>query len=515
VKALPAVLGALLYNPIPLAVVMSRFRTSLASILTLALGTFVAFACDAAAIPTVTARLVSLERTDSKTVHVTLRTQEGLERFVFAPHESATTTTEEVHFSGYARPRNFQREKLPAALTIADRRAWIFYTSRRTGRPAAAIVSLTRADSNLITKRVRVSRVPEKTLECGSHGNEHADEPSTSAASRKRRVNRSSGGKFGANRAGLFSPARVLEVATEADYEFRRIHGDDTNTYIRAVLNAVDTIYASSLGVRVKIVSQRVSSSPTGRRGSIDALNLLEEFRQGAFASNSPADVRHLFTGRSVEGLTIGIAYVAAACTHGGRYGVGLSRDVSAGLQPFLAAHELAHNLSATHDGEANSIMNPAITEANNRFTSRALTSIYNFVTSTGSCLGSELLSPATITLDSTDPTRFNAQVTFTTTGSSSCSVILYGSGDGRRYTPISTRNLGRATTSTARVASFAAEAPPLTSTQSFYFKAKVVCGSSRTISAPAKLRYGLATSGTTNTSSSSRWLEGLKRNLR
>lgn len=495
---------------------MSRLRTLLSSPLSaLALCVTLLWAADVAATPTVSARLVSLERKNGQTVHVTLRTQEGLERFIFHPSESATTNTEEVHLTGFARPRNFQKEKLPAALTITERRAWIFFTSRRTGRPAAAIITLSRSDAKIITTRVRVSRVPAKTLECGSHTGDDAEHAATHAHSRKRRVNRSPGGGFRAQRAGLFSPPRVLEVGTEADYEFVQIHGSETNSYIRAVLNAVDVIYASNLGVRIKVAGQRASSTDPGRRGTIDALGLLEEFRRGAFASNSPADVRHLFTGRSIEGLTIGIAYVAAACTSGGRYGVGLSRNVSAGLQPFLAAHEIAHNLSANHDGEANSIMNPAITEENNRFTTRALTSIYNFIVTTGSCIGTESLSSAKIVLDGTDPTRFDARVTFTATGTSSCSVVLYGSGDGRRYTPLSARNISRNSRSAARAASFKAEAPALTSPQNFYFKAKVLCGSARTISAPAKLRYGLATSGTTNTSGAGRWLEQLRRNLR
>ena len=506
----------MLYEPFPVAVDMSRLRTLLLSRLSaLALCVTLIGASEASASPTVSARLVSLEQRDAQTVHVTLRTQEGLERFIFHPSESATTNTEEVHLAGFARPRNFQKEKLPAALTITERRAWIFFTSRRTGRPAAAVISLSRSNATILTKRVRVSRVPEKTLECGSHSSDHADHSSAHTASRKRRVNRSPGGGFRARRAGLFSPPRVLEVGTEADYEFVQIHGSETNSYIRAVLNAVDVIYASNLGVKIKVAGQRVSSANVGRRGTIEALDLLEEFRRGAFASNSPADVRHLFTGRSIEGLTIGIAYVGAACLSGGRYGVGLSRDVSAGLQPFLAAHEIAHNLSANHDGEANSIMNPAITVANNRFTARALTSIYNFVVTTGSCISTESLSSAKIILDGTDPTRFDAQVTFTATGTSSCSVVLYGSGDGRRYTPISARNISRKSRSTSRAASFTAEAPALTSPQNFYFKAKILCGNARTISAPAKLRYGLATAGTTNTSSSGRWLEQLRRNLR
>jgi hypothetical protein len=459
--------------------------------------------------------LVSLNQGRRETVHLTLRTQEGLERFIFTPRESATTNTEEVHLTGFARPRNFQKEKLSAALTITDRRAWIFFTSRRTGRPAAAIITLSRTESNIFTKRVRISRVPERTLECGSHAGEEVENTSAHASSRTRRVNRSGDTSFQTAKAGLFTPARVLEVATEADYEFFEIHGADTNSYIRAVMNAVDAIYASRLGVTIKVVGQRVTTTDPNRRGTVDALDLLEDFRQGAFASNSPADVRHLFTGRAIEGLTIGIAYVAAACTQGGQYGVGLSRDVSAGLQPFLAAHEIAHNLSANHDGEANSIMNPAITEQNNRFSDRALNSIYNFITTIGTCLGTKNLAATRIALDGTDPTRFRARASFRTSGASRCSVALYGSSDGRRYLSLDSRTVSLGSATTQRAVSFSADAPALRSPQTFYFKAKVRCGSSVTISPPAKLRYGLATSRSTNTRGSTRWLEKLRRNLR
>jgi hypothetical protein len=508
-------LGACCTNHSFFAVTMSRIRTLFISLLVLTLSMLVTPPYDAVAAPNLSARLASLDHGKGQTVHLTLRTQEGLERFVFTPRESATTTTGEVHLSGFARTRNFQKERLSAAMTISEDRAWIFYTSRRTGRPAAATISLSRAESALLTRRVRVSRVPAKSLECGSHVSDEHASSAPSVASAKRRINRTAGAKVGTQRAGLFSPARVLEVATEADYEFYERHGRDTNTFIRAVLNAVDVIYASGLGVRIKVVGQRVTTTYPGQRAPIDALRLLENFRQGAFASNSSADVRHLFTGRSIEGLTIGIAYVAAACTQGGRYGVGLSRAVSTGLHPFLAAHEIAHNLSATHDGEANSIMNPAITEANNRFTARALSNIYNFVTTSGSCLRAEALSSAMIELSGTDPTRFEARVTFVSNGTSACSVVLYGSADGRRYTPVSTRTASGVSGSYARVAAFSTDAPSLDAPQTFYFKAKVTCGNTRMITAPAKLRYGLATSGSTSTSSSGRWLEQLRRNLR
>jgi hypothetical protein len=501
---------------------MSRFRTFLSSLSSLTASValsvcsiLVTSSHDAEATPTVSARLVSIENIHGETVHVTLRTQEGLERFVFTPRESATTNTAEVHFSGFARPRNFQKEKLPAALTIAEGRAWIFFTSRRTGRPAAAIVTLTRAEDTLITKRTRISRVPEKTLECGSHASDHAKLTSAPATSRKRRVNRSSHSKLYSSITKPFSPARVLEVATEADYEFFQVYGSNTNAYIRAVLNAVDALYTDHLGVKIKVVGQRVATNYPGSRGSLDSVDLLEEFRRGSFASSSSADVRHLFTGRSTKGLTIGIAYVAAACTAGGRYAVGLSRNVSPGLQPFLAAHEIAHNLSATHDGERNSIMNPAITEENTRFSPQSLTTIRDFLITTGSCITSNNLSSARIALDGTDPTQFLARVSFNATGAASCSVTLYGSGDARRYIPLATQTIARGSNNSSRTAAFAAKAPTLQTSQTFYFKAKVSCENSRMISAPAKLRYGLATSGTGDARGSSRWLETLRNNLR
>jgi hypothetical protein len=306
----------------------------------------------------------------------------------------------------------------------------------------------------------------------------------------------------------------VLEVATMADFDFYQAQGANTNAYIRAVLNAVDAIYTSSLGIRLRIISQRVETTPQGARGIISPISLLEAFRTSPFAASSTADVRHLFTGRTMEGLTIGIAYVGAACTAGGRYGVGLSNYVSAGLQPYLVAHEIAHNLSATHDNQPQSIMNPAITEENNRFTSQTVSNIYSFVSTSGSCLSSEELSEVQITLDSTDPTKFAARVSFASQIAQECSVALYGSTDGRRFIALASASQRTPGNGAGVTATFAANAPRLSGQQTFHFKGRVSCGASRTISAPAKLRYGLATSGTGTTRASSRWLETLKRNL-
>lgn len=449
-----------------------------------------------------------------RVLHATIRTPEGLERFVFTPKSSPETNSQEAHYQGFARTRNFQRERLASALTINESRAWVFFSSRRTGRPVAATIDLQSGETRLTTKRIRISRVPRQKIGCGSHAGDEDHAPSTAHASASRRVNRPARSPIASQGQRLFSPTRVLEVATQADFDFYQVHGADSNAYIRAVLNAVDVIYTSSFGIRLKVISQRVDTMPQGSRGTISAISLLEEFRTSPFASSSTADVRHLFTGRTIEGMTIGIAYVGAVCTAGGRYGVGLSNAVSTGLQPYLAAHEIAHNLSATHDYESQSIMNPAITEANNHFTSQAHSNIYSFVSTTGSCISSDQLSDSKLSLDSTDPTKFAARVTFSTEGPQDCSVTLYGSADGRRFIPLASTTQRSPGASTKVSATFSANAPRLSGQQTFSFKGRVSCGASKTLSAPAKLRYGLATSGSGSSRSSTRWLDALKRSL-
>jgi hypothetical protein len=180
-----------------------------------------------------------------------------------------------------------------------------------------------------------------------------------------------------------------------------------------------------------------------------------------------------------------------------------------------VAAHEIAHNLSATHDGEARSIMNPAITQENNRFTRQAITSIQDFVSTTGTCLATESLSTAKLSLDPTDPTRFRARVAFTSTLPSSCAVTLYGSQNARTYAVLASRAMPGVKAGVRNSITFSAEAPPLSSAQTFHFKARVTCGENRTISAPSRLRFGFATTGSTDSPTPGRWLQLLKANLK
>ena len=456
----------------------------------------------------------SMRLPHGEALHVTLRTQEGIERFVFGQASATSAEGDETDYRGFARPRNFQRDELPAAMTITKNRAWIFYTSRRTGRPAAASISIGASAGTLNTRALRISRVPKGKLACGSHAGDDDNTPETAHAESTRRKNISAHAPITALGVKPFSPARILEVATEADPEFYDVYGEDTNAYIRAVLNAVDVIYTSSLGIKIKVTTQRLTKTTSGRRGPIEASRLLEAFRKSSFGSSAAGDIRHLFTGRDIDGLTIGIAYVGAVCTVEGRYGVGLSYAVRPGLAPFLAAHEIAHNLSATHDMQSRSIMNPAITEANSRFTEHALADMRDFVATTGGCLASEELSTPKTRVTSSEASKFATQVSFFTSKPRTCSVTLYGSSDGRRYVALASEYARSSGQTGAGVATFSADTPKLATPQTFYFKAKVACGRTQTTSAATKVRYGSPSSATASLGNANRWLESLKQNL-
>jgi hypothetical protein len=183
------------------------------------------------------------------------------------------------------------------------------------------------------------------------------------------------------------SPLRVLEVAAEADYEFFRRFGSQTRNYIRSALRAAEVLYASELGIRIKLTSLRVNNREPRKVSISSAEGVLESFRRQSSPRRIAADVHHLFTGSTLDGATIGIAYVGTACLEQGRYNVGVSRAVNPALQPVLAAHEIAHNLSAVHDEGRSSVMNPAPRASGASFSSKTRRDIQYFIEMAGSCL--------------------------------------------------------------------------------------------------------------------------------
>src|SRR5688572_8159097 len=134
---------------------------------------------------------------------------------------------------------------------------------------------------------------------------------------------------------------RVLELAVDADHEFHLIYGQAATAEIESILNVVDGIFQAEVGLTIQIVRTRVFSEEPDPYTSTSPNTLLSELRNH-WTANETALVRdtvHLFTGKDLDGSTVGMAGLRALC-NGNAYG--LSQDLASDvLMPILVAHEI------------------------------------------------------------------------------------------------------------------------------------------------------------------------------
>ncbi|MFT5461343.1 MAG: hypothetical protein ACI8QS_000212 [Planctomycetota bacterium] len=160
----------------------------------------------------------------------------------------------------------------------------------------------------------------------------------------------------------------TAELGCDADFEFFSNHGSGTQARIESVINAINLQYLSDVGITHSITTiliRTTSNDPYSRKG---ASQLLDQFRN-EWTSNQAGiqrDVAHLFTGKSLAGSTIGIAYVGVVCNSS--FGYGLVESDNSSNFAFvtdLSAHELGHNWGASHCSCTSFTMNAFITGSN------------------------------------------------------------------------------------------------------------------------------------------------------
>lgn len=151
-------------------------------------------------------------------------------------------------------------------------------------------------------------------------------------------------------------PTLRLEMQVLADAAFRTQFTSDQAALdaIMVRLNNVDGIYSSQVGLDVQATDIQVfAQDPGALSTSTNADTLLVSL--GQLRAHTPSmttyAATHLFTGRDLDGDTLGIAYIGNIC--GARYATSLSetRNRGAWIDSLVTAHELGHQLGAVHDG--------------------------------------------------------------------------------------------------------------------------------------------------------------------
>lgn len=162
-------------------------------------------------------------------------------------------------------------------------------------------------------------------------------------------------GQSAARTSGTFTAAcRILEVATDADYEYYKRNGASTNARILNDMNIIAGIYQSTFNVRIMVTYQHVFTTPDDPYTSTDPSKLLGEFTKywNKNMTGVKRDVAHLFTAKVLDAFTLGIAHSG---TIGKHPTMAYSLTYCTSNEYLTAAHEIGHNFNASHPTDTKS----------------------------------------------------------------------------------------------------------------------------------------------------------------
>lgn len=203
------------------------------------------------------------------------------------------------------------------------------------------------------------------------------------------------------NVPGAVSSLRVLEIATEADYDFVLTTNNSAsaaNDKVLSILNLVEGLYESELNMSIIVVFQHAYSSADQLNGT-NSSTLLDSFiadwntryPRGQY----PRDTAHLFTYKP-NVRAQGFAYYSTVCANQDHaFGLSGRVDPSWGWEQansMVTGHEIAHNLGAQHSdgvsGCTNTLMNAQLSgDTQFTFCSASRTEMETFVGQNGECM--------------------------------------------------------------------------------------------------------------------------------
>ena len=178
--------------------------------------------------------------------------------------------------------------------------------------------------------------------------------------------------------------SRRLEIAALGDDLFTNRYGTEARarSEILLRLNNVDGIFSHQLGIEIQVPSIDLGDSVSATTWPKSLLDELEELRYRSPNLHSRG-LTHLFTGRDLDGNTVGIANVDVLCDRWAGVGITEASSRSLWTESLIAAHEIGHNFGASHDGDPKwecastpgdkFLMGPAINNQNSNFSECSL----------------------------------------------------------------------------------------------------------------------------------------------
>jgi hypothetical protein len=194
----------------------------------------------------------------------------------------------------------------------------------------------------------------------------------------------------------VFSPFKLVEIATEADLEYTNALGGSSaaNNDILGIMNQIQAIYERDIGLTFTVTFQHTwtTADPFGASGAGAAaiLNAFTNYWNANFTT-TPRDVAHLWSGKNLGGPN-GVAWTGVVCLDGTHaYGIS-DLETIAPFRVTIPAHEIGHNFNASHcDGQAgcdNSIMVTTQNQSNtSTFCAFSVNEITAFVNANSGCL--------------------------------------------------------------------------------------------------------------------------------
>lgn len=313
--------------------------------------------------------------------------------------DTATTTFMQGKIAlGGGLRRSSSARVSPTALSVINNKLRITFLGRKKGSKGRQRLHTIHANVNeAVPTTARISSIPAHAARNGACSTPVEDVSGHRHTSHELESN---------SQAELSAQAvvatRVATLSTDADPEWYAKFGAESNAEILRIINTSEALFFRNVGITLRVVKQHTytDSSPyTNTRADYLLSQFVRNPENPLNLGLTPegfdvdVDLKHLFTGKSLEGNTLGIAYIGSLCaTPHLAYGLTQSHifDTTYGI----FSHEISHSLGAFHDPSGpGTVMYPSITiPPAASYSSRSLSEIRGFLLRSNACLSTELV---------------------------------------------------------------------------------------------------------------------------